>query len=464
MFFKRNIFKELNEWGASGRRKPLVLRGARQVGKTTVVEKFAENFDTFIHLNLEVDSDRKLFENDLGVKDLMQKIFLVKNRENRGDVLVFIDEIQNSPRAVQMMRYFYEEMPELFVISAGSLLEIMMDTHKISFPVGRVEYRYMYPLTFEEFLNAAGEKEVLEKFSEIPVQDWAVERIMELFHRYTMIGGMPEVVAGYVETGDLSSLRSIYSGLVTSYKDDVSKYASNEKEITILRYVIENAGFEAGKRITFEKFGNSPYHSREVGDALRTLERAMLLYLRYPTTDKSMPIRSDLKKKPRLQLLDTGLLNFLAGLQAQYFEYSDLHSFYSGILAEHIVSQEIMSSDTLELKKPLFWVRELRQSNAEIDIIIPYKTIAVPVEIKSGKTGTLRSLHSFIDQSGADFAVRLYSGKLEIEEAETPAGSKFTLLNLPYCFASKIYDYIKWLEPESQARGEINLIKHPTSL
>jgi hypothetical protein len=320
----------------------------------------------------------------------------------------------------------------------------MMDTHKVSFPVGRVEYRYMYPLTFEEFLQASGENEAVDIFNEIPVQDWAVERILELFHKYTMIGGMPEVVSRYVETGDVSSLRSVYSGLITSYKDDVSKYASSSKEVTVLRHVIENAGFEAGKRITFKKFGNSPYRSREIGDALRTLERAMLLYLRYPTTDKSMPLRPDLKKKPRLQLLDTGILNYLAGLQAQYFEYSDLHSFYSGILAEHIVSQEIMSSDTLELKKPLFWVRELRQSNAEIDIIIPYKTIAVPVEIKSGKTGTLRSLHSFIDQSGANFAVRLYSGKIEIEKAETPSGAKFTLLNLPYCFASKISGYIEW--------------------
>ncbi|HSW61430.1 MAG TPA: AAA family ATPase, partial [bacterium] len=138
MSFRRNIIKGLELWSRSEYRKPLVLRGARQVGKTTAIKKFGESFDNFIHLNLEIDSDRLLFENDLDLSDLMQKIYLEKKRKRDGRTLRFIDEIQNSPRAVELMRYFYELMPELFVISAGSLLEIMMDTHKISFPVGRV--------------------------------------------------------------------------------------------------------------------------------------------------------------------------------------------------------------------------------------------------------------------------------------------------------------------------------------
>jgi uncharacterized protein len=443
--FNRNIYKGLSEWRDSKYRKPLVIRGARQVGKTTVVKKFGESFDTFIYLNLELHADRKLFENELELEDILQQIFLVKKKGKKGKTLIFIDEIQNSPKAVQLMRYFYESTPDLFVISAGSLLEIMMDMHKISFPVGRVEYRYMYPLSFKEFLSATGEDVALDTFNKVPTPDWAVKRVMELFHRYTLIGGMPEIVARYVDSRNITSLKPVYSGLITSYKDDVSKYAHNSKEVTVLRHIIENAGFEAGKRITFEKFGNSPYRSKEVGDGLRTLERAMLIYLRYPTTNMSVPLMPNLKKKPRLQLLDTGILNYLAGLQAQYFEYSDLHSFYSGNLAEHIVSQELLATDSIELKKPIFWVRELKQSNAEVDILIQHNGKVIPVEIKSGKTGTLRSLHSFIDRSGVELAVRLYAGKIEVEKTKTPSGTPFTLLNLPYCFAAKISDYLEWM-------------------
>ncbi len=446
MLFKRNIIKELKLWAKSEYRKPLVLRGARQVGKTTAVKKFGESFDNFIHLNLEIDSDRLLFENDLDLSDLMQKIYLEKKRKREGRTLLFIDEIQNSPRAVELMRYFYELMPELFVISAGSLLEIMMDTHKISFPVGRVEYRYMYPLSFEEFLSAINEEEALEVFNTVPCPEWAIDKLLSLFHRYTLIGGMPEVVSRYIDLNDISSLKPVYHGLITAYIDDVSKYAKGSTEVTIIRHIIENASFEAGKRITFEKFGHSPYRSREVGDALRTLERAMLLYLRYPTTHTSPPLIPDLKKKPKLQFVDTGLLNYSAGLQAQYFEYSDLHSFYSGILAEHIVAQELMAADVTALKKPLFWVKEVRQSNAEIDILIQHKHFVVPVEVKAGKTGTLRSLHSFIDQSRAEIAVRLYSGKLEVIETATPNGTPYKLLNLPYFLASKIPQYLHWME------------------
>ena len=198
--FDRQILENLRIWKTSPNRKPLVLRGARQVGKTTVIKKFAEEFDSFIYLNLEIASDRKLFENELDVHQLFQMICLEKNISPNGHVLLFIDEIQNSPHAVMQMRYFYEDFPELFVISAGSLLEIMMDMHKISFPVGRVEYRYLFPMTFEEFLEAMEETMSLEYFRQTPPPSFAHKKLMELFRLYTFIGGMPEAVSRYKET------------------------------------------------------------------------------------------------------------------------------------------------------------------------------------------------------------------------------------------------------------------------
>ena len=441
--FNRKILENLRNWKTSPSRKPLVLRGARQVGKTTVIKKFAEEFDSFIYLNLEIAADRKLFENELDVHQLFQMICLEKNISPKGQILLFIDEIQNSPNAVMQMRYFYEDFPELFVISAGSLLEIMMDMHKISFPVGRVEYRYLFPMTFEEFLEAMEETMSLEYFRQTPPPSFAHKKLMELFRLYTFIGGMPEAVSRYKETKDFVQVASVYESLFSSFKDDVTKYAKNSNETNIIRHVIETAPFEAAKRITFEKFGNSGYKSKEIGNALRILERAMILYLRYPVTSFSLPFLPDLKLKPYLQFLDSGLLNHALGITSYYFKNDSLSELYNGKLAELIVGQELLAKSCLKLEKPIFWVREKKQSNAELDFLTVKDGNVIPVEVKSGKTGTLRSLHSYIENSNANFAIRLYSGEYSIEHAVTPIQKKeYTLINLPLYLASRIEDFV----------------------
>lgn len=441
--FPRKILDDLSEWRASPHRKPLVVRGARQVGKTTVIRRFGDTFDTFIYLNLELPSDKLIFDVSLSPESTMQRIFLEKKARRAGQTLLVIDEIQQSPPAVAMLRYFHERFPDIHVVSAGSLLEIMMDTHKISFPVGRVEYRYMFPLSFAEFLQAMGEREALELFDTVPIPEWALDRLFELFHLYALIGGMPEIIGRYRENSDVSALMPVFQGLLNAYTDDVSKYAKNPTEVTVVRHVIETAAYEAGKRVTFERFGSSAYRSREVGNALRTLERAMLLYLRYPATAVQPPLVPDLTRRPRLQLVDTGLLNFAAGLQASYFGVKDLNGLYKGILSEHIVAQELMACNSMQLMKPDFWVRERNQSNAEVDFVMAWESGLVPVEVKSGKSGTLRSLHSFIDISGCATAVRLYAGPPAWQSTETPAGTPYRLLNLPYFLAGKIREYLQ---------------------
>lgn len=441
--FPRKILDDLSEWRASPHRKPLVVRGARQVGKTTVIRRFGDTFDTFIYLNLELPSDKLIFDVSLSPESTMQRIFLEKKARHAGQTLLVIDEIQQSPPAVAMLRYFHERFPDIHVVSAGSLLEIMMDTHKISFPVGRVEYRYMFPLSFAEFLQAMGEREALELFDTVPIPEWALDRLFELFHLYALIGGMPEIIGRYRENSDVSALMPVFQGLLNAYTDDVSKYAKNPTEVTVVRHVIETAAYEAGKRVTFERFGSSAYRSREVGNALRTLERAMLLYLRYPATAVQPPLVPDLTRRPRLQLVDTGLLNFAAGLQASYFGVKDLNGLYKGILSEHIVAQELMACNSMQLMKPDFWVRERNQSNAEVDFVMAWESGLVPVEVKSGKSGTLRSLHSFIDISGCATAVRLYAGPPAWQSTETPAGTPYRLLNLPYFLAGKIREYLQ---------------------
>ena len=442
MAFSRTIQKGLIEWMNNEHHKPLVIRGARQVGKTTVIRDFGKHFKTFIELNLEKSSDRAYFTADMNPKRTFQQICLEKGIIPNGKILLFLDEIQNSPQAVAMLRYFYEEMPELYIISAGSLLEIMMKKNQISFPVGRVEYLYLYPLSFREFLIATDNEQALNILNEIPVQNWAVPHLFSMFKLYTLIGGMPEAVNKYNKSMNITDVSSVYRNLFSSYIDDSAKYASNSTEEHILPLFIEAAPKEIGKRITFEKFASTNYRSREASEALRTLQNAMLLYICYPTTNLQLPLQTDMTRKPRLQFLDTGLVNFAAGIQSIYLTSAPLDALYNGMIAEQIVGQELLASNYNERKNPLFWVRDNPKSSAEVDFLIIKDSQIVPIEVKSGKTGTLRSLHSFIDFTNNKIAVRLYSGDISIENTKTPKGTPYTLLNLPLFLADSIGEYI----------------------
>ena len=447
--FHRTIIHQFEKWAAQRDRKPLILRGARQVGKTTAVNIFSEKFDQYIYLNLEKREDAEIFDNNLPFEELIQAIFFSKNiSRSQGTTLLFMDEIQNSPQAVTMMRYFYESAKDLYVMAAGSLLETIIGKYKTSFPVGRVQYLFMYPLNFEEFLIAIEAEQALKLYNTVPLPSFAFSKMLRHFHKYCMIGGMPEVVQKYIEKEDIVSLTPVYQGLLTSYLDDVSKYARNATMIEVIRHAIESTPFEAGKRIKFQGFGHSNYRSREMGEALRTLERAMLIYLLYPSTSTEPPIIPDLRKSPRLQFLDTGLINYFVGLQEYFYKVQDLHSFYQGILAGHIVGQELLTINMSSPRKLSFWVREKKRSNAEVDFVVPFKQYVIPVEVKSGKTGTLRSLHQFINRSNHPYAVRLYAGPVAKITAKTPEGKPYIVLSLPYFLAWKIYDYIEWLVEE----------------
>ena len=447
----RKVVNELKTWAAGDKRKPLILKGARQVGKTTAVDIFSREFDHYISLNLEEKIYAEVFERGLSLEELIQAIFLMKNIpfSKNKKVLLFIDEIQESPAAVAMMRYFYESASNLYVVAAGSLLEAVIGKQQVSFPVGRVRYLFMYPITFEEFLVALGEEEAVQLYHQVPLPNYAFPKLLKLFHKYALIGGMPEVVEEYIKEKDITALIPLYQGLLTGYIEDVSKYARNPSMVEVIRHTIEAAPFEAGKRIKFQGFGRSNYKSREIGEALKTLDRIMLIYLLYPAIATEPPAFPDLKKSPRLQFLDNGLLNYYVGLQGYFFKFDDLHSFYQGTLAEHIVGQELMSSDMYSPKKITFWVREEKQSNAEVDFVIPYQQYLVPVEVKAGKTGSLRSLHQFIDRANHPYAVRLYAGPMQITKTATPAGKPYQLLNLPYFLAGKIKDYLQWFVTDS---------------
>lgn len=446
--FYRNIIKDLKKWSVKPNRKPLVLRGARQVGKTTAVKLFAEQFDQYLYLNLELYDDRSLFTQNYSISELLEALFFLKNAKIQNkNTLIFIDEIQAEPKAMAMLRYFYEDAPEYHIIAAGSLLENILNKN-ISFPVGRVEYLRLYPVSFKEFLHAIDESHTAEILENTPCPDFAHTKLLKLFHKYTLIGGMPEVVEHYAQNQDLTSLQPIYESLLIAYLDDVEKYAKDDKQTRVIRHVIQTAFQVAGERIKMTGFGNSNYKSKEISEAMQVLEKSFLLQRIYPTTACEPPILPDMKKSPRLQLLDTGLVNYFSGIQQEVFGTKDLNNLYSGRITEHIVGQEIQNQSHSLLNPLYFWVRQKTQSNAEVDFVVQYNSQLIPIEVKSGATGRLRSLHQFIDRSNHTFAVRLYAGELRIEQTTTIAGTEFSLLNLPYYLAGELEQYLHWFIEE----------------
>ncbi|GAH60545.1 unnamed protein product, partial [marine sediment metagenome] len=250
------------------------------------------------------------------------------------------------------------------------------------------------------------------------------------------------------QTQNIVELKTVYESLLGSYLDDVEKYARNNTLARVMRHAIESSFYSAGSRIRFEGFGRSRYRSREMSEALKTLEKAMLIYLMYPTTGTSLPIEANRKKSPRLHLVDTGLVNYFAGLQKELFGTQNLNSVYEGKIAEHIVGQELLAENQTFTRKVQFWVREKKQSNAQVDYIVPFGNYVIPVEVKTGKAGRLRSMHEFIDRAPHRYAVRVYSGRLKIDIVETLKGKKFFLLNLPFYLIGRLNSYLLWFLEE----------------
>jgi predicted AAA+ superfamily ATPase len=443
--FRRQLLWELEKWRQNMPRKPLVIRGARQVGKTTLVNQFAKQYEQYIYVNLELSEDKQPFENFTSIETLINTLFFLKNKivAKKSTTLIFIDEIQEVPKALNILRYFFELAPEISVIAAGSMLETLFDKN-ISFPIGRVEYKVIRPVSFPEFLSAIDETTALEQLTQVPVAEFAQTKLLSLFHTYALIGGMPEIVQQYATHKDLVTLGPIYDSLISGYMDDVEKYAKSNAQILHVRHCIKNSFAQAGKRIKFEGFGNSAYKSREMGESLRTLEKALLLQLVYPCTTATLPMVPDIKKSPRLQILDTGLLNYFVGIQKEIIGNDDLNTIYQGTLIEHLIGQEILSFQYNALSALHFWVREKKESTAEVDYLFQYDGLVIPIEVKAGKEGTLKSLHSYMDIAPHKMAIRFYAGVLKITDAITQNGKQYQILNLPYYLGSQIEKYIAW--------------------
>ena len=255
---------------------------------------------------------------------------------------------------------------------------------------------------------------------------------------------MPEIVQRYLENKNIADLPRVYESVWGTYKEDVEKYASNTTGRKVIKHIINTAHLYLDQRIKFQNFGNSNYRSREVGEAMRNLDAAKIIRLIYPTTDLEPPLRPNIRKAPRLQFLDTGILNYSLGIQADMLAIRDLSKLYKGAVIPHLITQELISLRMINDKKPNFWVRDKKQASAEVDLLYTCQDKLVPIEIKSGKTGTLKSLHQFVERAGHPYAVRLYAGEFKIEKIKTPGGIPYLLMNMPYYLGTRIPDYIAY--------------------
>jgi len=442
----RKIMTSMLEWRNSDSRKPLILRGARQVGKTTTVCKFAQNYDVFLHLNLEKSADRELFERYDDVKELIKAIFMHKQQlYTENNVLIFIDEIQNSKKAVAMLRYFYEEANQFHVIVAGSLLETIIDLRKISFPVGRVQYMALRPCTFTEFLDGIGETFDLPYIESVNVDEAVHNRIMNYFREYILVGGMPAAIMEYSHNRDVLAVSDVYETLLESYSDDVEKYTSSNTMVKVIRSILLNGWNMAAETIAFEGFGGSSFKSREMGEAFQVIQKAMLLELVYPSSETQLPEIPNMRRRPKLLWIDTGLVNYASKIQTDVFSTSNINDVWRGRIAEHIVAQELLAISISVSAKRGYWRSNVNGSEAEVDFLYIYDGKIIPIEVKSGHNAKLKSLHMFMDKSPIDFAIRIWSNPLSVDEVATPNGKRFRLVNVPFYYVGQLEKILRQL-------------------
>lgn len=400
--FHRIIDFHLAQWKIDSHRKPLLLRGARQVGKTYAVRELGKKFESFVEINFEkLETASSIFEKDLTPSKIILALSLLTNTEIiPGKTLLFFDEVQESPRAILALRYFFEEMPDLHIIAAGSLLEFAIE--KVGVPVGRISMLYMYPLSFLEYLVATGYsligREILAHPPNIPMDDTIHKKILDLVGEYLSIGGMPEAVSRWIETKDPKSALHVLQQIAATYRQDFEKYA-RKSQVKYLELLFQNIPHLTGKEFSFKELGQE-YRKRELLPALELLERANIIHTIRYADGQGIPIGAGVDFKIfKIIYLDVALCQTILGSDISIWFLKPLEGFENrGNIAESFIGQELICYANPESKAELyFWRRKEKNSDAEVDYLIQRNELIIPIEVKSGHGNTLRSLRLFLE-------------------------------------------------------------------
>lgn len=408
---KRIIQSKLIDWKDSSRRKPLIIKGARQVGKTWLAEQLGrDHFKTFVKADLEKQPDlHRLFKGNIAPKRIIEDLeFFSGTRIIPGETLLFIDEIQACPRALTALRYFFEDVPGLHIIAAGSLLEFALG--EISVPVGRVQYVRVYPMNFFEFLCALG-KDIQADYlarDHSEVSEVIQDSLLKDLRTYFFVGGMPEAVNVYRDTKSLLEVFSVQSEIIESYRDDFGKYAPRADK-TCLDAVLTGVARLIGEQIQYTSLDRN--HSiPTVHKAFDLLNRAEVIYKIQSVNPSGIPLKGSVNSKRfKAAVLDIGIMQRLCRVPADAeLTNDDLAEMYRGKLAEQFVTQEFAAAHNSEV---YYWSREKRGSSAEVDFLAVREGKIYPVEVKSGRQGRLRSLHLLLEKyPDCPEGLVLYSG------------------------------------------------------
>ncbi len=426
----------LVKWKNNDRRKPLLVKGARQVGKTFSITDFAKQyFPNYIRIDFERDPGlKKIFDFDLDPKRICNEIEIIKNTKIvKGETLLFFDEIQECKNAIMSLRYFYEESPEIHLIATGSLLEFAMSD--ISFPVGRVQFYNIYPMSFPEFLLAQGKDLLFDVLQKEPQKlSKSIHQVLlrELRH-YFFIGGMPESVKTYCETGSFIDCAEVQAEIINSLRMDFAKYSPKvDKDCldSALTEIARNVGKQTKYSALAQGFSNPTLKKAYV-----SLLMANLIHQIQAINPIGFPVQIVSRRIFKTTILDIGLLNYLCGISAsEEFLKSDLLAIFRGALAEQFVAQELAITQNNNI---YYWERMAKSSTAEVDFVIQKGNKWFPVEVKSGRGGSLKSLHLFLKE----FRSCDYGIVLSTQEYNDLPDQKLKFIPIYYTFStSRITD------------------------
>lgn len=430
-------------------RKPLVVRGARQVGKTFLVEAFGRRcFDSVLTVNLEQKELLHRLFDGMEPQRIVQELGLYYNQSVvPGKTLLFLDEVQACPKAIACLRYFQEQLPELHVIAAGSLLEFALREFKHAMPVGRIEFLHLYPLTFSEFLQALGEDRLARWLDGYhvgdPFSETADAKLRELLRLYYFIGGMPAAVEAYRARRDLVEVQRVLSSIITSLRADFAKYGTRAQQRNMGR-VLRHIPLSIGRKVRYVNIDRET-RAADLRTALGLLELAGFVSLVRHSSANGIPLGAEAADglfKPLL--LDIALCGNLCGLSLT--DGTALLTVQDGGLAEQCVGQELRAIGPSFTERSLFyWHREAKNANAEVDYLWTHDGTVVPIEVRAGTSGSLKSTHVFLAEKGRHFAVRFNMGHPSIGSFTVDIGGKtgaqtvsFTLLSLPLYLAGQL--------------------------
>lgn len=412
-YFKRHIDKYLEDWKISSNRKPLLVRGARQVGKSSAVRHLGEGFKYFIEINLERQGNIKaLFGDNLDIKKLCSQLSAIYNTPIiPGETLLFIDEIQESQRAISSLRYFYEDYPELHVVAAGSLLEFTLKELP-SFGVGRIRSMYMYPFSFDEFLEAQGlsmqvEYKRDEANCEHPLPMPLHEEMTSQLRSFYLVGGMPEAIRIWVDTNDYNECATVHNDILDTYLDDFKKYKTRISPL-LLSQTLKSVALQAGEKFIYTQVSDN-VNGTTVKEALALLTLAGLIAPVTHTAANGIPLGAEINPKFRKYLfLDIGLMQSLLGIQpADILIANETDFINKGGLSEMFAGLELIKyADYLKKTELYYWQRMERNAQAEVDYVISRKGNIYPIEVKANYSGSMQSMYKFLELKGCEYGIR----------------------------------------------------------